>query len=222
MAIFGVNAGGKEGVVRELEDELLNLFLAVLGAVRTAVPARFLPGKESLEARRALPARPLECLRWLALPDPLASPEARALTSFLAREGTAFRWGQTYGAGDFGTEFLRNYGWLEVFGSRGHFVHEEIAGGLLLLGPRTSYPDHRHTAEEIYIPLTGGSEWRMAEEPFRMRAAGEIIHHASNVSHAMRTGAQPLLALYLWRGGPLDQKSEIGWTPQAPSQARNG
>ena len=38
------------------------------------------------------------------------------------------------------------------------------------------------------------------------------IHHASNVSHAMRTGNEPLLALYLWRGGPLAQKSTITGT----------
>ena len=44
---------------------------------------------------------------------------------------------------------------------------------------------------------------------FRRRAAGEVIHHPSNVSHAMRTGDEPLVALYLWRGGPLAQKSTI-------------
>lgn len=137
-------------------------------------------------------------------------------------EAASLRWGQTYGAGDFGAAFLRDYGWLEVFGSRGHFAHEEIAGGLLLLGPETLYPDHRHRAEEIYLPLTGGTGWRMADGPFLMREAGAIVHHASNVPHAMRTGAEPLLALYLWRGGPLDQRSEIGDALQAPSQARSG
>lgn len=49
----------------------------------------------------------------------------------------------------------------------------------------------------------------MGEGGFHVRQAGEVIHHASNVSHAMRTGDEPLLALYIWRGGPLAQKSTI-------------
>ena len=48
----------------------------------------------------------------------------------------------------------------------------------------------------------GGGGWRL-------RAAGDVIHHASNVSHAMRTGGEPLLAFYLWRGGPLAARSTI-------------
>ena len=118
-------------------------------------------------------------------------------------------WGQTYTAADFGQGFIDNYGWLEVFGTRGHFVNDEVAGGLLILGPGIVYPDHHHIAEEIYIPRTGGTEWRMGEGGFRMRDAGEVIHHASNLSHAMRTTKAPLMALYLWRGGPLAQKSTI-------------
>ena len=74
--------------------------------------------------------------------------------------------------------------------------------------PDIDYPDHHHVAEEIYIPLTGGTEWRMGDGAFAARAAGEVIHHASNVSHAMRTGDEPLLALYLWRGGPLAARSD--------------
>jgi hypothetical protein len=45
-----------------------------------------------------------------------------------------------------------------------------------------------------------------------MRTAGEVVHHASNVNHAMRTVKDPLLALYIWRGGPLAAKSNITGT----------
>jgi len=38
---------------------------------------------------------------------------------------------------------------------------------------------------------------------------GTVIHHASNEPHAMRTGTQPLLALYLWRSDNLNQKSRL-------------
>lgn len=164
-----------------------------------------------------MPPRPLEphhlpCLRYLDRAAELAPPNARPLARFLAAHCDELCWGQTYSADDFGAEFLTGYGWLEIFGTRGPFVNDEVAAGLLILGPDIVYPDHHHVAEEIYIPLTGGTEWRMGEGGFRPRKAGEVIHHASNVNHAMRTGREPLLALYIWRDGPLAQKSDITGT----------
>ena len=137
----------------------------------------------------------------------------KPLARLLAERRDDFRWGQTYTAADFGKKFIDNYGWLEVFGTRGHFDNRKVAAGFLILGPGIDYPDHHHVAEEIYIPLTGGTDWRMGEGAFRRREAGEIVHHASNVNHAMRTGEEPLLALYLWRGGPLAARSTITGTP---------
>lgn len=165
----------------------------------------------------AMPARPLEphplaCLRQLDRIVELAPAGAGSLARLLAERRGDLRWGQTYSEADFGATFMENYGWLEVFGTRGHFVNDEVAGGLLILGPDTLYPDHHHVAEEIYVPLTGGTEWRMGAGGFRTREAGEVIHHASDVSHAMRTAKEPLLALYIWRGGPLAQKSDITGT----------
>jgi hypothetical protein len=164
-----------------------------------------------------MPARPLEphplaCLRHLDRIVELVPASARPLAALVAERRAELRWGQTYSVADFGETFLANYGWLEVFGTRGHFVDDEVAAGLMILGPDIVYPDHRHVAEEIYIPLTGGTEWRTGEDGFRIRKADEVIHHASNVSHAMRTGKEPLLALYIWRGGPLAQKSDITGT----------
>jgi len=36
-----------------------------------------------------------------------------------------------------------------------------------------------------------------------------MSHHASGVKHAARTIGEPMIALYLWRGGDLNQKSDI-------------
>lgn len=158
---------------------------------------------------RVIEPRSLPCLRHLARAAELAPAEAKPLAQMLADYRDSLHWGQTYAADDFGEDFLNNYGWMEMFGTRGNFANDAIAGGFLLLGPDTAYPDHHHIAEEIYIPLTGGTLWRMANAPFRKRDAGEVIHHRSNVSHAMTTLTEPLLALYLWRGGPLDQRSTV-------------
>lgn len=174
------------------------------------VPVSSFLGRMSWQMReRELEARTLAVAGYLQACTERASGRGRQLAGGLTDKASCLRWGQTYAVDDFGQKFLDNYGWIELFGTRGHFVNETMAGGFLLLGPDTTYPDHRHVAEEIYIPLTGGTVWRKGDEAFSIRAADDVIHHASNVSHAMRTESEPLLALYLWRGGPLDQKSTI-------------
>jgi hypothetical protein len=199
-------------------DELLECFHGFLEAVGSALVQDAVARIGWNMPARPLESHPLACLRQLDRIVELAPAGAKPLARLLAERRADLRWGQTYSEADFGKTFIENYGWLEVFGTRGHFVNDEVAAGLLILGPDIVYPDHHHVAEEIYIPLTGGTEWLMGEGGFRVREAGEVIHHASNVNHAMRTGKEPLLALYIWRGGPLAAKSTItGMTAQGKS-----
>ncbi len=193
-------------------DELLDRFHAYLQGVDNALVRDAVARIDWNMPGRTLAPRPLGCLRHLDRATELTPPDARALVRLLAQKRDELHWGQTYSESDFGKAFIDNYGWLEVFGTRGHFANDAVAAGLLILGPDIVYPDHHHVAEEIYIPLTGGTDWRMGEGGFRKRQAGEVIHHVSNVNHAMRTGSEPLLALYIWRGGPLAQKSTITGT----------
>lgn len=193
-------------------DELLESFRGCLKAVDSALVQDAVDGINWDMPARPLEPHPLPCLRQLDRIVELTLADAKPLARLVAERRGDLRWGQTYSEADFGKEFIDNYGWLEVFGTRGHFVNDKVAAGLLILGPGMVYPDHHHVAEEIYIPLTGGTEWRMGEDGFRVREAGEVVHHASNVNHAMRTGQEPLLALYVWRGGPLAAKSTITGT----------
>lgn len=187
--------------------DLLGLFRAFLEG-RGALVDGFVEAIGAPAERRLEPA-PLACLEYLPRAAAIAGGGAEALAAFLAEHAGALRWAQTYTEADFGRDFLDRYGWTELVGTRGHFASDTIAAGFLLLGPQIVYPDHHHVAEEVYIPLTPGTEWRKGDGAFVARAAGETIHHPSSVSHAMRTGAEPLLALYLWRGGPLAQKSTV-------------
>jgi Dimethlysulfonioproprionate lyase len=201
-----------ETLVATVFDELLATFRAYLMSLDQASLRGFASGIDWSMQPRALEPKSLPCLRYLnQLSDAAPEPENR-LAGLLRQNRETFRWGQTYTRADFGENFIDNYGWLEVFGTRGHFANDATAGGLMILGPNIVYPDHHHIAEEIYVPLTGGAEWRMGEGGFRAREAGEIIHHPSNANHATRTRAEPLLALYLWRGGPLAAKSTITGT----------
>ncbi len=186
---------------------LLSAFQAYLSTKAGDIPARFLA--DAAPQERDLAPRSLACLRHLDRIAGLTDGAEQVLASELAANAQYLHWGQTYDAADFGQNFIDHYGWLEVFGTRGHFANDRVAAGFLILGPNLIYPDHHHLAEEIYIPLTGGTEWRKGEGGFVERQAGEVIHHPTDVNHAMRTGSEPLLALYLWHGGPLAQKSVI-------------
>jgi mannose-6-phosphate isomerase-like protein (cupin superfamily) len=201
--------------VTTIFDELLQGFRDYLAGFDNEMLRRFAAGIDWSMPSRPIEPKPLPCLAHLDRAAELAPPQARRLTVLLAEHRHEFQWGQTYTAADFGRQFIDNYGWLEVLGTRGHFANNNMAGGFLILGPDILYPDHHHIAEEIYIPLTGGAEWRMDDKPFRRREAGEVIYHASGVNHAMRTGDVPLLALYLWRGGPLAERSTVTGTVEA-------
>jgi len=170
--------------------------------------------------RSAAAASALPVLGWL----PRVAADAHSidpeLVSAVCRCAPSLTWQQTYEWNELGAAFLDNYGWAELFGARGR-ERLKSACGLLLLGPKTFYPAHRHEAEEIYLPLSGAAHWRQGDVIWRQRPPGTLIHHGSEEIHAIRTGNEPLLALYLWRSGQLPQKARLERHDEArPDAAR--
>lgn len=138
------------------------------------------------------------------------APDAFApLVAGLCRGAAGLRWGQTYGVADFGADFLQGYGWTELIGLRGPIASDSVAVGFLVLGPGVAYPPHAHEATEVYLPLSGVAEWQRGDAPHAPVAPGVAIRHPAWMPHAMRTGAEPLVAAYVWRGGDLAAKSRI-------------
>jgi len=162
---------------------------------------------------RNVPASSLPVLRWL----PQICAERIGFASLVAdvcRTAPSMAWRQTYSPRDVDAAFLDNYGWSEILGECGPIAGGRIACGLLLLGPSTHYPRHRHEAEEIYLPLHGTAAWQQGDAVWRDRTPGTLIHHASGEPHAMRTDAAPMLALYLWRGAGLAQRARLDAAPE--------
>jgi hypothetical protein len=161
------------------------------------------------KATRAATPCALPVLRWL--PGLAGSPAAFAadLVATVCRAAPTLAWCQTYTMNEVDAAFLNNYGWSEIIGEAGLLCSERVACGLLLLGPYTYYPRHRHEAEEIYLPLCGTAAWQQGDAVWREWTPGTVVHHAGYEPHAMRTGVDPLLALYLWRGGNLGQKARL-------------
>lgn len=186
-------------------EALLTAVEQTMLQVREAAP--FLLDWPKDAGRRVCPPKRLEVCDWL---DHLVPPAKMArLVAALVATAPALQWRQTYAPQDFGTDFLKRYGWTEFIGLRGPVPSTSLACGVLLLAPGLTYPSHAHQAEELYLPLSGVAEWQMGGVDFAPVQPGQVIHHAPWVPHAMRCGTEPMAALYLWRGGDLAAKSVI-------------
>ena len=113
-------------------------------------------------------------------------------------------------------DFVGNYAFTLIGGSdfEGRpcpFASETMYLGFTLQGPNTLYPGHFHKAVEIYLPVSGVAQWFRDRDGWRTRAPGEIFHHEANENHAMRSGGEPLLALFAWIS---DLDSGVFLTPE--------
>lgn len=179
----------------KLNDERVDAFLA------------FWPEEAAIQ--RFIEPSHLPVLHWLETAVSVTVSQTRPLAKQLVQAAPHLAWGQTYTTKDFGAHFLTRYGWTELMGLRGPIANTEMACGFLLLGPDIEYPPHSHEAEEIYLPLTANSLWLRNQADWQPYPAGVSIYHPPWMPHAMRTKEAPLLALYLWHGRNLVQKSHI-------------
>ncbi len=158
--------------------------------------------------REVLPGQ-VPVVRHLGLMPALAPSSIAPLVQHLVMQSNHLEWRRSYQPPAVSTQFMENYGWTEWVGLKGPLPSLHLACGVLLLGPETDYPWHRHAAEEIYLPLAGRGLWRQGDEPWQERLPGAVIHHRSWERHAMRTSKEPMLALYLWRAADLRQGSTL-------------
>ena len=89
---------------------------------------------------------------------------ARALGAL--RPSLAFTENPSYVASPPSPTFLERYGYAVLVQGRPGSIRAgaapDLALGVLLLGPETSYPTHVHPAAELYLPL-GRAHWRTVE-----------------------------------------------------------
>jgi len=207
----------------DTDDSLPALARAVLDSLQAPLLARFLaawphpappcavsPHPAPPRAMpRGAPGRALPVLRYLPSIAAAGASVGGELVHALCRAAPSLAWRQSYSEREVGAAFLQNYGWSELFGPTERRAGAQISCGVLVLGPHTLYPHHRHEAEEVYLPLSGTAQWQQGDEIWRQQAPGTLIHHLSEEPHAMRTGEQALLAMYLWYGTDLTQKARL-------------
>jgi len=116
-----------------------------------------------------------------------------------------------WAAGDYDlpTSIAGKNTFVQLVGPEGPLVADEIRLGLYLQSPHCFYPPHNHAAEELYYLLSGIVEWQKDDDGFSTLSAPELIHHRPWQRHAMRTLAEPFLALWVWTGDIRDSTYNI-------------
>ncbi len=71
----------------------------------------------------------------------------------------------------------------------------DLRVGISLMAPETTYPDHSHPPEEVYLALSSGY-WRQLDRPWHQPGIGGIVHNDAGIVHAMRSGAEPFLTIW--------------------------
>lgn len=190
--------------------ELVNLIHDYLrGRERDYLPPFLTDWPTPPFSTRSFSPNTLPVLEYLSQIPAAEDDPAAAIIRTLKQCVPYLQWGQTYQVDDFGAAFLQKYGWTELIGLRGPIPSDKIACGFLLLGPHIQYPKHSHAAAEIYVPFSEPSWWLQDDDTWLERPRGVPIYHRPWLPHGMHTREMPLLALYLWCGGDLAQKSHI-------------
>lgn len=114
------------------------------------------------------------------------------------------QWRQPYKVDDFGVEFFDGAAWFPIADADGPNVYSDGLMEVMLLGGNVTYPNHKHTPEELYIVLAGQVWWESEDNQACWKYAGDVIHHLPNVVHSIKAGAEPVLLLNLWRGGGFE------------------
>jgi len=129
----------------------------------------------------------------------LGVPATQPLLDAIARARPALAWRQM-GRDTVGDTLRAALAYVEIAGPEGMVPASRLRAGLFLQAPKTDYPDHAHEAEELYLVLAGTARWRKGHGRPCALPPGTIVRHRPAEPHAMITGDQPLLALWVWRG----------------------
>lgn len=104
-----------------------------------------------------------------------------------------------YASETIGAHFLNRHAYTSLIAGLDPEWRWDFDLGFLLIAPNTFYRDHHHVAPELYLPLTGPSDWRFGTcSPWVQKQAGEVIWNPPNQIHAVLVHDVPLLCLYAW------------------------
>lgn len=149
-------------------------------------------------------ARPavLPVCEWLdpALDRPVGDSDLAALMGAIRQLSPLLCWRRRSGDHTASANFPDSHANAMLLGPGGIEERRDLWLGLSLLAPQTRYPDHQHSPEETYLVLSPGQFRRNGSDWFEPGVGGSFFV-PPNAVHAMRSGDEPLFALWaLWAG----------------------
>lgn len=98
-----------------------------------------------------------------------------------------------------GQHFPGAHAFASLIGGGAPIPAEDFELGLFLIAPRMLYRDHRHTAPELYAPLTGPHRWRFgSDDNWASLPAHVPVWNEPRRIHATITGEVPFLCIFCW------------------------
>jgi hypothetical protein len=148
------------------------------------------------------PRREANTPRCGFLGEALQAAEKGPCAALVAQLGaTELHWESydAYAPETIGTDFPRRHAYASLIAGSDPEWRRDFDIGFLLIAPRTFYRDHHHLASELYVPLTGPSQWRFGTgSPWIEKHAGDVVWNPPERVHATLVGDAPLLCLYAW------------------------
>ncbi|WP_136644713.1 dimethylsulfonioproprionate lyase family protein [Tabrizicola sp. YIM 78059] len=170
-------------------------------ALRAACSGQALRAAEKVIARAAMPGRPGDGAARLPVCDWIATalagaPAGRAdlAGAFAALEGR-LRWYRRGSASESEPAFWNGHANAVILGPGGLETRDDLWIGATVMAPNVNYMDHDHPPEEVYLSLTPGEWWNSAMDWTDPGPDG-FIYNPPGITHAMRSGTGPFLALW--------------------------
>lgn len=137
--------------------------------------------------------------RWLG--PALAAMDRHSLAQAIAGAAPHLGWitYDAYPPEEIGPVFPAAHAFASLIGEGAPIPAPDFDLGVFLVAPGVFYRDHRHTAPELYAPLTGPHRWRFRPgAPLVDKPAHAPVWNPPMRPHATLTGAVPFLCLYAW------------------------
>lgn len=148
-----------------------------------------------------LPPRPMRKPLVAQLDSLLSAAPAdvRSLSGAVAAMRGRLRWQFAPDEPGFGT-FRRRHCFCSLTGRDGIIPSERLYVGLFMIDGSVFYPHHSHSADEIYLPISGDAVYAVGANAPRTVPPGEFIQIPSWTTHAVWTGNRPILMVWAWFG----------------------
>ena len=133
-----------------------------------------------------------------ALNSALGPPELVESVAALSSTGG---WYQVYTGGGINADMADFMLAKQIVGPKGLIPSDSTRAGIFLLAPNFDYLMHDHAAMEVYYVHSGSIDIQNGTESKPRRLVpGEYSITPSEIPHALHTGDEPVLLLYVWTG----------------------